>query len=249
MLLSLENAAVPGRLQPVTGTLQAGQWVHLVGPNGAGKSTLLSALAGLEPVTGKATLLNNPLSSWKGPALARVRSWLPQQQLPPGQMPVYHYLRLHLPSPALPHDARLASILSRLQLDDKLTWPLTRLSGGEWQRVRIAAVMVQIDPQINAHGQLLILDEPMTALDIAQQKAVDDLIRELCQAGVCVVASSHDLNHSLWHATQVWLLHQGQVVLQGEPADVLRPEQLSPLYGIPFRQLMLDGRPLLTVLP
>lgn len=249
MLLSLENAAVPGRLQPVSGTMQAGQRVHLVGPNGAGKSTLLSALAGLEPFTGRATLLNTALASWTGPALASVRSWLPQQQLPPGQMPVYHYLRLHLSSSTSPDEARLATILSRLQLDDKLAWPLTQLSGGEWQRVRLGAAMMQIDPQINARGQLLILDEPMTALDVAQQKAVDDLISELCAAGVCVVASSHDLNHSLWYANQVWLLHQGQVVLQGEPADVLRPEQLSPLYGIPFRQLILEGRPLLTVLP
>ncbi|WHT00978.1 MAG: ABC-type vitamin B12 transporter [Pantoea stewartii] len=249
MLLSLQAVAVAGRLQPVSGALHAGHLIHLVGPNGAGKSTLLSALAGLEPITGQMTLQDKALADWPGPALARVRGWLPQQQLPPGMMPVYHYLRLHLASSGPHNDARLMSLLARLQLTEKLSRPLNQLSGGEWQRVRLCAVMAQIDPQINADGKLLILDEPMTALDVAQQHAVDNLIQELCRAGVCVIASSHDLNHSLWHADRVWLLHQGAVVAQGKPCEVLRPEQLTPLYGIPFRQLILEGRPLLTVLP
>ncbi|HAT00237.1 MAG TPA: vitamin B12-transporter ATPase, partial [Pantoea agglomerans] len=157
--------------------------------------------------------------------------------------------RLHLKQAGGQTDDRLSTLLKRLQLQDKLSRSLTRLSGGEWQRVRLAAVCVQIDPHINPHGRLLILDEPMTALDIAQQKAVDDLIADLCAAGISVIASSHDLNHSLQQADRVWLMDKGALIAQGEPAEVLTPQRLTPLYQIAFRQLELEGRTLLTVLP
>jgi len=247
--LRLKQAAVPGRLRPLTGELAAGQLLHVAGPNGAGKSTLLSVIAGLQPAEGDILLDERRLSAWDGSALARVRAWLPQQQSPLSQMPVWHYLRLHLKQTGAQTDARLSALLARLQLKDKLSRSLTRLSGGEWQRVRLAAVCAQIDPRINPQGQLLILDEPLTALDIAQQKAVDDLLAELCAAGVSVIASSHDLNHTLQHADEVWLMDQGQLIAQGVPAEVLTPQRLTPLYHIPFRQLTLEGRTMLTVLP
>lgn len=249
MLLRLQQAAVPGRLLPLTGELAAGQLLHVAGPNGAGKSTLLSVIAGLQPASGTVLLDEQPLSDWNGAAMARVRGWLPQQQAPLSQMPVWHYLRLHLKQAGGQTDDRLSTLLKRLQLQDKLSRSLTRLSGGEWQRVRLAAVCMQVDPNINPHGRLLILDEPMTALDIAQQKAVDDLIADLCAAGISVIASSHDLNHSLQQADRVWLMDKGALIAQGEPAEVLTPQRLTPIYQIAFRQLELEGRTLLTVLP
>jgi vitamin B12 transport system ATP-binding protein len=249
MLLRLQQAALPGRLLPLTGELAAGQLLHVAGPNGAGKSTLLSVIAGLQPASGTVLLDEQPLSDWNGAAMARVRGWLPRQQAPLSQMPVWHYLRLHLKQAGGQADNRLSTLLKRLQLQDKLSRSLTRLSGGEWQRVRLAAVCMQIDPNINPHGRLLILDEPMTALDIAQQKAVDDLIADLCAAGISVIASSHDLNHSLQQADRVWLMDQGELIAQGEPAEVLTPQRLTPIYQIAFRQLELEGRTLLTVLP
>ncbi|WP_337009348.1 vitamin B12 ABC transporter ATP-binding protein BtuD [Pantoea sp. AS142] len=249
MLLRLQQAAVPGRLCSLTGELAAGQLLHVAGPNGAGKSTLLSVIAGLQHGSGRVLLDEQPLSHWNSALLARVRGWLPQQQAPLSQMPVWHYIRLHLKQAGTQADARISTLLQRLQLQDKLACSLTRLSGGEWQRVRLAAVCVQIDPHVNSHGRLLILDEPMTALDIAQQKAVDELIADLCAAGISVIASSHDLNHSLQQADRVWLMDRGQVIAQGEPSDVLTPQRLTPLYQVAFRQLELEGRTLLTVLP
>lgn len=249
MLLRLQQAAVPGRLLALNGELATGQLLHVAGPNGAGKSTLLSVIAGLQPASGKVLLDEKPLADWNGAALSGVRGWLPQQQAPLSQMPVWHYLRLHLKQAASQSDARLSSLLERLQLQDKLSRSLTRLSGGEWQRVRLAAVCAQIDPLINPRGRLLILDEPLTALDIGQQKAVDDLIAELCAAGISVIASNHDLNHTVQHADRVWLMNRGEVLAQGEPAKVLTPQRLTPLYQIVFRQIQLEGRTLLTVLP
>ncbi|RPD98383.1 vitamin B12 ABC transporter ATP-binding protein BtuD [Candidatus Pantoea deserta] len=246
MVISLKDAAVAGRLASFSASVAAGTLLHLVGPNGAGKSSLLALMAGMLAGEGEIRLLDRPLHKWRGQALARVRAWLPQQ-MPPGLMPVYHYLRLHLNDSA--SDGRLTALLERLQLLHKLTQPLSQLSGGEWQRVRLAAVIAQIDPALNPQGKMLILDEPMTGLDIAQQHAVQSLIVDLCQAGVCVIASSHDLNHTLCHADSVWLMAQGRVLAQGDAAAVLTPSRLSEVYAIPFRQLELDGRPLLMAQP
>ena len=78
--------------------------------------------------------------------------------------------------------ARLSDIAARLGLDNKLGRPVNQLSGGEWQRVRLAAVILQIDPLSNSAGQLLLLDEPMNSLDVAQQAALDRLLHELSAA-------------------------------------------------------------------
>ncbi|MEZ3498778.1 vitamin B12 ABC transporter ATP-binding protein BtuD [Pantoea sp. KPR_PJ] len=246
MVFCLTEVAIAGRLATFSASVEAGRLLHLVGPNGAGKSTLLALMAGLLEGEGEIRLLDRPLHAWPRPALARVRGWLPQQ-MAPGYMPVYHYLRLHLQ--AVQSDAPLVRLLERLHLLDKLGRPLSQLSGGEWQRVRLAAVFAQIDPHMNPQGKVLILDEPMTGLDIAQQQAVHQHIVELCHAGLCVIASSHDLNHTLHHADSVWLMAQGRVVAQGTAAAVLTPARLSDLYAISFRQLELDGRPLLMTHP
>ncbi len=130
-------------------------------------------------------------------------------------MPVWHYLALHMQQQG--DSARLSDIAARLGLDNKLGRPVNQLSGGEWQRVRLAAVILQIDPLSNSAGQLLLLDEPMNSLDVAQQAALDRLLHELSAAGIAVVMSSHDLNHTLRHAGQSWLLCQGKPSPAGRP--------------------------------
>ncbi len=247
MVLQCQGANVAGRLAPVELSLNAGELVHLVGPNGAGKSTLLNVLSGLLPSQGSILLDGTPLTALNGAALAQLRGWLPQQQMAPGQMPVWHYLRMHITAQAAETDRVLQAVLTQLGLLDKLTRSLTQLSGGEWQRVRLAAVVLQIHPAINPRGKLLLLDEPMSALDVAQQRAVDKLLAELCCSGLAIVASGHDLNHSLRHADRVWLMHQGAVVRQGRASEVLTAAQLTPLYQTPFEQIATAQGPLLFI--
>ncbi len=164
-----------------------------------------------------------------GEELARRRGYLCQHQTPPFAMPVWHYLALHMQQQG--DSARLSDIAARLGLDNKLGRPVNQLSGGEWQRVRLAAVILQIDPLSNSAGQLLLLDEPMNSLDVAQQAALDRLLHELSAAGIAVVMSSHDLNHTLRHAGPSWLLCQGSHRLR-ETAEVLNEENLTAAYAI-----------------
>lgn len=243
MLMQLRNVAEQGRLGPLSASVESGEILHLVGPNGAGKSTLLTRMAGLSYGQGEVIFNDSPLSDWPAATLARHRALLVQQQVPPFAIPVWHYLTLHQ------HDktrtALLESIAARLDLTDKLPRPASALSGGEWQRVRLAAVILQIHPEGNPQGQLLLLDEPMNSLDVAQQVALDGLLSELSAAGVTIVMSSHDLNHSLRHAHRVWLMCKGGLVASGPCDEVLMPQHLTTAYGVPFRCLDIEGHRML----
>ena len=118
-------------------------------------------------------------------------------------------------------------------------------TGGEWQRVRLAAVVLQITPQANPAGQLLLLDEPMNSLDVAQQSALDKILSALCQQGLAIVMSSHDLNHTLRHAHRAWLLKGGKMLASGRREEVLTPPNLAQAYGMNFRRLDIEGHRML----
>lgn len=242
-LLQLDNVEETGRLGPITAPVARGQMLHLVGPNGAGKSTLLARMAGLSRGKGSIMFNETPLESWQAPRLARHRAYLAQQQTPAFAMPVWHYLALH--QHGEPHQALTEEIASQLALEDKLGRAVNQLSGGEWQRVRLAAVIAQIHPLANPHGQLLLLDEPMNSLDVAQQAALDRILSGLQAAGITIVMSSHDLNHTLRHAHQVWLMRQGRLIASGARDTVLTPQNLASAYGMPFRRLDLAGHRML----
>lgn len=242
-LMQLAGVAEKGRLEAVNAEVRAGEIVHLVGPNGAGKSTLLARMAGLTSGEGEIFLLGHSLNEWSPVSLAHRRSYLVQQQTPPFAMPVWHYLALHQ------HDktqtALLNEVTAALGLEDKLQRNANQLSGGEWQRVRLAAVILQIHPAGNPHGSLLLLDEPMSSLDVAQQAALDKLLSQLSGRGIAVVMSSHDLNHTLRHAHRVWLLARGKLLASGPRDNVLTPPNLANAYGMPFRRLDIEGHRML----
>jgi vitamin B12 transport system ATP-binding protein len=238
-LMQLQGVAEPGRLHPVSAEVRQGEIVHLVGPNGAGKSTLLARMAGLSQGAGQVMLSGRTLTDWPAPELARHRAYLTQHQTPPFAMPVWHYLTLHQLDKT--QHALQQEIAEKLGLADKLARPVNQLSGGEWQRVRLAAVVLQIHPRGNPDGQLLLLDEPMNSLDVAQQSGLDKLLTELRLAGVTVVMSSHDLNHTLRFASQTWLLRRGQMLASGDTPHVLTIENLTAAYDMPFKKLNADG--------
>ncbi len=133
-------------------------------------------------------------------------------------------------------------LCQQLSLMDKLSHPLTQLSGGEWQRVRLAAIFLQLWPTVNEDSKLLLLDEPTNSLDVAQQAALDRLIQQFCQAGRSLIISSHDLNHSLQQANQVWLLVQGKLIAQGAAREVMQAEILGKVFNIDFQRQQVNQR-------
>lgn len=243
-MLECHNLSVPGRLQAFTTKVNAGSRVHIIGPNGAGKTSLLARIAGMLEGGGSLSLEGHQLGKLSRVQLAQLRGYLCQQLAPVSMMPVFQYLSLHQPAGvnAETLEQTIAMLTSALHLQDKLARPITGLSGGEWQRVRLVAVLLQVWPTLNPQACLLLLDEPMNSLDVAQQLALDNLIMQFCASGRTVIISDHDLNHTLHRAHQVWLMAKGQVVAAGGQEEVMRVELLAPVFGVGFQMHDVAGK-------
>ena len=204
-----------------------GECVGLIGPNGAGKTTLMRAALGLERFKGLSSL-----ASLSAPDRARAAAFLPQSRQIAWPVDVETLVSLgrvpHLPrggtlSPA-DRDA-IEDALHRLGLDGFRQRIATQLSGGEQGRVLIARALAQQTP-------LLLADEPIAGLDPAQQIATMQVFAQLAQEGRAVVVSLHDLGLAARHCTRLVLMHQGRVVADGHPDEVLTPELVAQVFGV-----------------
>ena len=240
-----------GGVQVVTDVdlvVDRGDWVAVVGPNGAGKTSLLHALAGLVEATG--SLRVGGLDPGHAPRrnVARVVALMPQRPVVPEGISVRELVALgrtpHLRrfgTETAPDRDAVERTLDRLELLELAGRPAVELSGGELQRVVLGRALAQ-EPQV------LLLDEPTSALDIGHQQSVLDLVNRMrLQDELTVVAAMHDLTLAGQYGRRVVLLHQGRVVADGTPADVLRPARLAEVYGARVEVLQRDGGP--AVLP
>jgi vitamin B12 transport system ATP-binding protein len=249
LILTAQDIAFVSRLLPMSLTLYSGQITHVIGPNGSGKSTVLSILSGLFDYQGRITLLNNDLADYDLPSLAHVRSYLSQQDKPSFSIPVFQYLSLAISAlhnvDRAQFQIALDEICQRLDIQDKLSRNIQQLSGGEWQRVRLAAACLQVWPTINPQATLLLLDEPAAALDIGQEATMYQLVRKMAQQGIAVVMVNHDLNRTLREADNVMLLDQGQCVAFGGVEQVMTVERLQAVFKTGIDKIDHHGMPCL----
>ncbi|MBK5142189.1 vitamin B12 ABC transporter ATP-binding protein BtuD [Budviciaceae bacterium BWR-B9] len=241
-MLKLTNITLSSRLSDITVSADSGTLIHVIGPNGAGKSSLLAAIAGLLPYQGIVELQQQNIHHYSAVKLAGMRAYLSQQQDNRAMMQVFQYIALHQPKVATAAQAEtvVMFLAEQLELTDKLNRPLSQLSGGEWQRVRLAAVFLQVWPALNPEARLLLLDEPMNSLDVAQQAALDNLLAQFCQQGASAIVSAHNLNHTLHHADEAWLLYQGKLIASGTTDKVMSVQQLENVFHIGFELFQID---------
>lgn len=251
--MHVKHMSVGSRLLPLSFECKAGEIVHIVGPNGSGKSTLLAAISGTlshrdgmsgEVYVGNKNLLTLPLSEQ-----AHVRGYLCQQSRPAFNVDVFQYLALSLPSGAEIADIKVCDavnmVVELVQLQDKLHRSIQTLSGGEWQRVRLAGVCLQVWRTINPFSQFLILDEPAAPLDIAQEGLLYQLINAMAAQGIGVLVANHDLNRTLKHADKVLLLNNGVLHSSGNADTVLTEEALGEVFNTQVRRVIVDEQPYL----
>ena len=131
------------------------------------------------------------------------------------------------PCDAAPEELAVAQAIVRADIAALVDRSTDTLSGGEWQRVRIARALAQ-------GGQAIVLDEPTTYLDIAHEMAVFELCDGLARQGLCVILVSHQLNLVARFADQIVLLHQGCVAAEGSPNEVMRGDVLERVYEWPL---------------
>jgi iron complex transport system ATP-binding protein len=232
-------------LGPISLRIGRGDCWAIVGPNGAGKSTMLRLLAGLlKPRSGEIEFEGKSLGRLAARERARRIAFLPQQMSGDLDFRVadlvlmgrYPHRSLGLFESA--EDHRIArQAMSRTQTLAFADRAVVTLSGGEAQRVHLAAALAQ-------EPALLLLDEPTASLDLQHQLAVFDILREqTAGGGPAVVVVTHDVNLAARFCTHVLLLNDGKTVACGSPAEVLTPAVLEPVYDVALAALALPGGP------
>lgn len=229
------GGAAQRALDAVSLVAERGRITAVVGPNGSGKSTIVrTLLQRIAPEQGAVLVDGVPHRTLKPRAFARrvaVVSQREEVQLP---LPVRDFVAMgrHVHrGPFAPLSAR-----DREQIDHAMHRAGMRhlaergtdtLSGGEWQRVRIARALAQDAPTV-------VLDEPTTFLDIAHEMAVFELLHALASEGHAVLLISHQLNLVARFADHLVLLHHGRVAAAGSAADVMRGDVLERVYEWPL---------------
>jgi iron complex transport system ATP-binding protein len=224
-------------------TVRPGELFIVLGRNGSGKTTLLKALARLlRPTNGTVTLDGKDVWSCPRSQVARAVSYTAQVLAPDWPFTVREFVALgRAPHrgwwrPLSAADASvIGGALDLLELGASSDRPVTELSGGEWQRVRLARALAQ-------EARVLLLDEPTAHLDPRFQLELLSTVRGLVRdQHLAVVMTLHDLNLVGPWADRVALLADGGVLLDGPPDAVLTGPALSAAYGI---QLAVASHPL-----
>ncbi|NKB77669.1 MAG: heme ABC transporter ATP-binding protein [Gammaproteobacteria bacterium] len=214
-----------------------GQLCMILGPNGAGKTTLLKCLDGeITPSPGVVELNGQPLSRWSNLELATQRAVLPQ------------YSNLDFPFTVrdvvlmgrIPHDTtedenqKIADdVLAHCDCVHLAARAFPTLSGGEQQRVHTARILAQIWNQSNDKNRFLLLDEPVSALDLSHQYSLLTLLKQLAKdQQIGIICSLHNLNLAAQFADRCLLIDNGQLIADGAPKDVFSEDILSKVFSI-----------------
>jgi iron complex transport system ATP-binding protein len=249
----LETRAVTARyrgaerpaLDRVSCAVAEAQLVAVVGPNGSGKTTLVRVITGLLASEQGAVLIQGrPVSEWRRSALARVLGVVSQREEVVFPLRVDEtvmlgrYARLGaLAAPSAGDRAAVQAALQRCDVAHLLDRSVDSLSGGEWQRVRIARALV-------GEPRALVLDEPTASLDVRHEMELFELIRQLVEGGLAGLVITHHLNLAARFADRMVLLNGGAVVAEGTPREVLQRETLSRVFEWPVAvTTWCDGSP------
>ncbi|GLJ80201.1 zinc/manganese transport system ATP-binding protein [Microbacterium imperiale] len=217
-----------------------GELIAVLGPSGSGKTTLLRAILGLEPLSeGSITALGRPVRRRGNRAIG----YLPQARPLPRDTALrardlvalgVDGHRFGLPLPRRRDRDRIDRLISDVGAASFADRPVGVLSGGEQQRLRVGQALAD-DPK------LLLCDEPLTSLDLANQQAVVGLIDEHRRTGAAVLLVTHDINPVLDKVDRILYIANGRFTL-GTPAEVLTSPVLTDLYGAPVFVLRAGDR-------
>ncbi|MCS6919216.1 MAG: metal ABC transporter ATP-binding protein [Fimbriimonadales bacterium] len=229
-LVAVSDVAVTlgGRavLTGVSMELSAGETIALIGPNGAGKTTLLRVLLGLLPYEGRVRVLGKPPEKLSRAERQQI-GYVPQALQFDRTMPLLtRELLWALLGERAQQPAQLQHILQAVDAAHLLDKPVRTLSGGEQQRVVIAAALA-LQPK------LLLLDEPATGIDVGVRLQFYELIERLrTERGMGILIVSHDLSVVSRYATRVVCIHH-RLICTGAPEEILQMPILEELYGHP----------------
>jgi ABC-type cobalamin/Fe3+-siderophores transport system ATPase subunit len=231
-------------VRDVSLALREKELIALTGPNGSGKSTLLKLVARvLGAQSGEIRFEGTPLAQWSAKEYARRVGYLPQE-----------------PDPAFPMRALDVVVSGRAPYLGRFAWETDRdweearnalalcdavhladrdldeMSGGERKRVFLARVLA-------GSPRLILLDEPLAALDLSHVQQFSRLLRDVVdRTGCTVVFAAHDLNWAAAHSDRMLVMQRGALALDARPHEVLRADRMRELFGFDARTIEVDGK-------
>lgn len=232
LLVSLSGKQI---LHGISMTVQRGEYVSIIGPNGAGKSTLMRCLLGMYAYEGSVKISGQECSGTDPKELAKTISYVPQTHDMEFPLPVFDFVmmgRYPYLSPLAPAQKKDIEAVERA-MDVTGTLPfrerlMRTLSGGERQKVYIAAALAQETP-------VMLLDEPATFLDWKHQSEVMQLLKRInTDCGATVIAVNHDLNSAAHWSDRIIAIKNGQILLDGPPEEIIQPKPLKQLFETTF---------------
>jgi iron complex transport system ATP-binding protein len=223
----------------VSARFEPGQLHLIIGANGAGKSTLVKVLSRLlTPAKGRVLYDGQDVAGATERDLARRRAVLSQAIEVAFPLSVREVVMMgrypHFGTRPSAHDLNIVDdVMAFFEVTDMAERSYPTLSGGEKQRVNFARVLAQVWQPAAGHHRVLLLDEPLTFLDIRHQIEFMKKVRETVSAGdMVVIGVVHDLNLAARFADRLLLLNEGRVLAQGAGAEVLTPSNIRTAFGI-----------------
>lgn len=214
-------------LEDLTFSVESGQRVAVVGPNGAGKTTLFRVIAGVMPASRGSIQVHEHAAG---------------EHVCVGYVPEHTQVNLDFPASVKdvvmmgrvgeigllrqPRQADWRAVehaLDSIGMRELETEHFGTLSAGQRQRVFLAQTLAQ-------GAQIVLLDEPLSGLDVPAQEALMEILDQLRRTAVTVLVATHDLNFAQLHFQRVMLLNR-RLIAYGEPSAVLTPDHLSAAYG------------------
>ena len=217
-------------LKNINFELEGGRVLALIGPNGSGKSTLLRCLNGiLHADKGKVLLGDDKLSKMDRKDIAKRVAYVPQEQSSSFPLSVFDAILMgRKPYISWKNDEKdleiVSEIISKLDLEDIALKEINKLSGGQRQKISIARALAQ-------KGDILLLDEPTSNLDLKHQLEIINLIKKEAEKGVSVIVTVHDLSLVGKFSDKVMILNNGEIYAKGG-REVLTAENIKRVYGV-----------------
>lgn len=229
-------------LKNVSLTVQENAITALVGANGAGKSTLLGVISGLvEANQGNVTFKGKDVTKIKPKDMAKQIAFLKQTQ----QLSIRITVQDLVEYGRFPHSGgrlrkvdreKVAEAMAYMNLTDLADSYLGEISGGQRQRAFIAMILAQDTPYI-------FLDEPLNNLDIKYSVEMMKILKKLVdELGKTIVVVLHDINFAAAYAHHIIAMKDGQILKEGSPEEVIRPEVLNPVFNHEFHITQYAGK-------
>ncbi|MFN4281663.1 MAG: LPS export ABC transporter ATP-binding protein [Alphaproteobacteria bacterium] len=215
-------------LRDVSMHVQRGEVVGLLGPNGAGKTTCFYIMTGLIPAE-YGTITLDGVDVTDLPMYRRARmgiGYLPQEASIFRGMSVANNIRAVLE--AVEHDAdkreaELEELLAEFSISHLARTPALALSGGERRRVEIARALA-------SRPQFMLLDEPLAGIDPIAIGDIRDLVLHLKDRGIGVLITDHNVRETLDIVDRAYILHDGRVLMEGAPSEIVAHEDVRRVY-------------------